>query len=248
MATVIQDLVTLPDGSVLAPVYNTNYAAPSAQPVLIKPFQPPTVSVTDSYGNQVTYGNTYLETNETWEDYYVTFPYGPQGLKYDNYAGKSAQVARPKKKALLVYENPELRTVSFSAIIADPLTGGLNPVPVQDILDKIEFIASQGIPCKFVYGVEALPYSVVITKYTYEVLQRDINGAATQVTVDIQFTEKVLLDLNLTQLAAVVASPEPSTIVPEVPESSEDEIVRDVTANVDIGVGDRYDEVTGGTS
>jgi len=158
-----------------------------------------------------------LPDGTTWEDFQVEFPYGPQNLEFDEYAGVTKKIPRPGKAPLLVFENPSLRTITFSAMIADKVTGGCDPFPVIEILDKIELIAANSIPCKFVYGVSAVPYTVTITKMSFTTVRRDLDGNPTQVSVDLQLTETPLYDQKIVELAAVVFTPNAPTPIGSAP-------------------------------
>lgn len=193
---------------------------------VLKPFQP-TKTQTNDDGTTTTVNagpyNYNLPDGTTWEDFYVEFPYGPQNLKFDQYAGVTKKVPRPGKAPLLVFENPDLRTITFSATIADKLTGGCDPFPVIEILDKIELLAANSIPCKFVYGVSAVPYTVTITQFSFTTVRRDLDGNPTQVAVDLQLTETPLYDQKIVELAAVLFTPDTPVLGSAAPPEDVDE-------------------------
>ena len=97
-------------------------------------------------------------------------------------------------------------------MIADKLTGGCDPIPVIELLDKIELIAANSIPCKFVYGVSAVPYTVTITKFSFTTNRRDLDGNPTQVSVDLQLTETPLYDQRIVELEAITFTPDKQVI------------------------------------
>ena len=201
---------------------------------VLKPFQP-TKTQTDDEGTTTTEdAGPYkykLPSGTTWEDFQVEFPYGPQNLKFDQYAGVTKRIPRPGKAPLLVFENPNLRTITFSAMIADKVTGGCDPFPVLGILDKIELIAANSIPCKFVYGVSAVPYTVTITKLSFTTNRRDLDGNPTQVSVDLQLTETPLYDQRIVELEAITFTPDPVVIGSAPPSEEGDELTFAVQEN-----------------
>ena len=154
-----------------------------------------------------------------------------RNLKFDQYAGVTKRIPRPGKAPLLVFENPNLRTITFSAMIADKVTGGCDPFPVLEILDKIELIAANSIPCKFVYGVSAVPYTVTITKLSFTTNRRDLDGNPTQVSVDLQLTETPLYDQRIVELEAITFTPDPAVIGSAPPSEEGDELTFAVEAN-----------------
>lgn len=191
---------------------------------VLKPFQP-TKTQTDDEGTTTTVAagpyNYNLPDGTTWEDFQVEFPYGPQNVQFDEYAGVTKKIPRPGKAPLLVFENPSLKTITFSAMIADKVTGGCNPFPVIEILDKIELIAANSIPCKFVYGVSAVPCTLTITKFSFTTVRRDLDGNPTQVSVDLQLTETPLYDQKIVELAAVIFTPNAPTPIGSAPPPEE---------------------------
>ena len=191
---------------------------------VLKPFQP-TKTQTDDEGTTTTVNagpyNYNLPDGTTWEDFQVEFPYGPQNLQFDEYAGVTKKIPRPGKAPLLVFENPSLKTITFSAMIADKVTGGCDPFPVIEILDKIELIAANSIPCKFVYGVSAVPYTVTITKMSFTTIRRDLDGNPTQVSVDLQLTETPLYDQRIVELEAITFTPDAPTPIGSAPPPEE---------------------------
>jgi hypothetical protein len=113
------------------------------------------------------------------------------------------QLPRPGKSPLLVFENPSLRTITFKGMIADKVSHGCDPVSVVEVLDRLEVIASNAIPCKFIYGVSAVPYAVTITKFGFTVKRRNVQGNPTQVEFNIQLTETPRYDQKVVLLAGV---------------------------------------------
>jgi len=129
-----------------------NYTPSTPLRASLQPFQPETLTTTikNEDGEEQVLALTVnteftLPEGDTWEDYKVDFPYGPQNLKFDEYAGNNKQVPRPKRAPLLVYEHPKLRTVTFSAMIADKASGGCVPGDVEIILDNLATIARNGV-------------------------------------------------------------------------------------------------------
>lgn len=204
---------------------------------VLKPFQPTKVETNEDDEDVTVDAGPYkynLPNGTTWEDFQVEFPYGPQNLKFDQYAGVTKKIPRPGKAPLIVFENPDLRTITFSAMIADKLTGGCDPIPVIELLDKIELIAANSIPCKFVYGVSAVPYTVTITKFSFTTNRRDLDGNPTQVSVDLQLTETPLYDQRIVELEAVTFTPDQQVIGSEAPpEDDEEEVTISVDPNTD---------------
>jgi len=191
-----------------------NYTPSTPLRASLQPFQPETLTTTieNEDGEEQVLALTVnteftLPEGDTWEDYKVDFPYGPQNLKFDEYAGNHQQVPRPKRAPLLVYEHPKLRTVTFSAMIADKASGGCAPGGVEIILDNLATIARNGVPCRFMYGISALPFVVALTKFSFTVDRRNMSGVPTQVSVDLQLTEKLLIQQIVTELAAIVETP-----------------------------------------
>ena len=121
-----------------------------------------------------------------------------------------------------MYEHPKLRTVTFSAMIADKASGGCAPGEVEIILDNLATIARNGVPCRFLYGITALPYAVALTKFSFTVERRNMSGVPTQVSVDLQLTEKLLIQQIVTELAAIVETPAtPGSVIAAPPPEDE---------------------------
>jgi len=128
----------------------------------------------------------------------VVFPFGPQNLQHQNYGGTYQQIQRPYLKPLNVYSTPQLRTVTFNAIIVHRPSGGKSTGPlneegasVQGIVDTLEQIASSGLPCEFIYGTQALPFLSFLTQFSYTVKYRNKNGEPLQIEASLQLTERV---------------------------------------------------------
>ncbi len=138
----------------------------------------------------------------------VIFPFGPQNIKHDKLAGKTVEIARPGKKPILFLENPNLRTVSFQAVIADKGSGGA--VPITGILEKLETIATNAHPCNFTYGLTSLAYNVVITQFSYDVSYRNNAGEPLRAEVSIQLTETPVFTQEIQELKAVTKEAEPA--------------------------------------
>ena len=144
----------------------------------------------------------------------VTFPFGPQNLEYGNYEADFSQIERPYLKPLLVYKNQQLRTVTFTAVIANKESGGTTSI--AQILRDLEKISSYGLRCKFTYGLVALDYSVALTKFSYTVKYRDADGEPVRAEASIQLTEMPVITQEVTLLQAVYRTPAvtPAPIAP----------------------------------
>jgi len=177
------------------------YTGVNPERVMLKPFQP--VKASGSSGEPIGPYLYDLPAGTTWKDFQVEFPFGPQDVEFEDYAAVTKKLPRPGKKPLLVFENPSLRTITFKAMIADKATHGCDPVPVVQVLDRMELIAANSIPCKFVYGVSAVPYAVTLTKFGFTVMQRNLQGNPIQVEVNVQLTETPLYDQKVVELEAV---------------------------------------------
>ena len=128
----------------------------------------------------------------------VVFPFGPQNLQHQNYGGTYQQIQRPYLKPLNVYSTPQLRTVTFNAVIVHRPSGGMSVGPlnedgdsVQGVVDTLEQIASSGLPCEFIYGTQALPFLSYLTQFSYTVKYRNKDGEPLRIEASIQLTERV---------------------------------------------------------
>lgn len=137
----------------------------------------------------------------------VVFPFGPKDIQYQNYNAEYTQIPRPNKKAILFRQNPTLRTVTFSALLADRESGGAVIGNVENLITTLEALSSEGVPCKFVYGTKSLGFTVAITQLSYTVKYRDKNGNPTVIDVSIQLTEMPLFNQEIAQLRAVYRRP-----------------------------------------
>lgn len=177
-----------------------------AQPnrLLLKPFQPNKANTDLGSGTDLVGPYAYeLPSGTTWTDFQVEFPFGPQDVNFEEYAAVTKTLPRPGKVPLLVFENPSLRTITCDVMVADKESHGCDPVPVIEVLDRLELLAANAIPCKFIYGVAAVPYAVTITKFGFTVKQRNTQGNPTQVEVSMQLTETPVYDQKVVQLAGV---------------------------------------------
>ena len=143
--------------------------------------------------------------------YTFDFPFGPKDLKYDQFSPKFQELSRPFKKPLLVSESAALRTLSFNAVIADKESGGKRSIIA--LLGRLEEIAESGVASQFKYGLTALPFSVVMTKFSYSVSYRMLDGSPSRAEVSIQLTESVFANQDLTILKAVYRDP---TVTPNI--------------------------------
>ena len=156
----------------------------------------------------------------------LKFPFGPQDLNYSSYETRWVEIQRPGKTPILTNENKPLRSVSFDLMLANNsrlAAIGEDTGPILDQLEKLEIVAREGVPCKFVYGLTALPYLVAISKFSFRVLYRDSNGSPTRVKVSLQLTEFPVLYQELTELLAVHHTPVITEDIPSPPEEEEEE-------------------------
>lgn len=189
----------------------------NARPLRAKFVFPDGFTTQDRYGNYVTLQNAPDDSVYAFE-----FPFGPKDLQYDNFSPKFQELSRPFKKPLLVSDSSSLRTVTFNAVIADRSSGG--KLPISGLLERLEAIADSAAPFQFTYGLSALPFSVVLTKFSYSVSYRNLEGEPIRAEVSIQLTESIFADQELVVLKAVHRNP---TTVPTIPavtdETTEDE-------------------------
>lgn len=179
-------------------------------PKIVKSFRSVNGNVVNPSGfRAVTPARAVLKTVALDNDISVVFPFGPQEIKHDSLSGKTVEIARPGRKPLLFLENPQLRTVSFSAVIADKASGGT--VPVTDTLEKLETIAANAYACTFTYGLTSLAYNVVLTQFSYNVTYRNNAGEPLRASVDVQLTETPVFSQTITELVAVLKTPVVST-------------------------------------
>lgn len=183
----------------------------NAKPLRAKFVFPDGFTGKDKYGNYTTLRNAPGDSV-----YALSFPFGPQDLKFDQFSPRFQELERPFKKPLLVSNSSSLRTVSFNAVIADRESGG--KLSVIDFLDRLEAIADSGAAFQFTYGLTALPFSVALTKFSYVVTYRSLEGAPIRAEVSIQLTESVFADQDLIILKAVHRSPSPA-VTPSIPSS-----------------------------
>lgn len=144
----------------------------------------------------------------------VRFPFAPKQLTFDNVTVKTVELRRPNNKPLLAIENPQLRTCTFTAMIADKQSGGALSAPVINVMEELESIAANGYDCKFAYGLLALSYSVKITRLTFETKQLNSDGEPIRVEAQIQLTESPTYSPELVALDVVYHTPD---IVPTIP-------------------------------
>lgn len=178
-----------------------------ARPMRAKFVFPDGFRTQDQFGNYVVYQNTEDDTT-----YAFNFPFGPQNLQYDGFSPKFQELSRPFKKPLLVADTSSLRTVSFNAVIADKESGG--KLSISEKLERLEAIADSGAPFQFTYGLSALPFAVVLSKFSYTVSYRNLEGEPIRAEVQIQLTESVFAEQELVVLKAVYRTPEISRTLP----------------------------------
>lgn len=138
----------------------------------------------------------------------IIFPFGPQSIQHQKLAGKTVEIARPGKKPILFLENPNLRMVSFEAVLADKNSGGARPI--TELLEQLETVAANAYPCNFTYGLTSLAYNVVITQFSYEVSYRNNAGEPLRAEVSIQLTETPVFSQEIQELKAVTKEAEPA--------------------------------------
>ena len=138
----------------------------------------------------------------------IIFPFGPQSIKHDKLAGKTVEIARPGKKPILFLENPNLRMVSFEAVLADKNSGGARPI--TELLEQLETVAANAYPCNFTYGLTSLAYNVVITQFSYDVSYRNNAGEPLRAEVSLQLTETPVFSQEIQELKAVTKAAEPA--------------------------------------
>ena len=139
----------------------------------------------------------------------IIFPFGPQSIQHQKLAGKTVEIARPGKKPILFLENPNLRMVSFEAVLADKNSGGARPI--TELLEQLETVAANAYACNFTYGLTSLAYNVVITQFSYDVSYRNNAGEPLRAQVSIQLTETPVFSQEIQELKAVTKAAEPAT-------------------------------------
>jgi hypothetical protein len=175
----------------------------NAKPLRAKFVFPDGFTAQDKFGNYTTLRNAPGESV-----YSFPFPYGPQDLKYDQFSPRFKEINRPYKKPLLVAESSSLRNLSFNAVIANRESRG--KLSIIDLLERLEAIADSGAAFQFTYGLTALPFAVVLTKFSYTVSHRNLEGSPIRAEVSIQLTEAVSAQQELTILKAVHRNPSPT--------------------------------------
>lgn len=148
----------------------------------------------------------------------IEFPYGPTDVRYQQLAPGYSQIQRPGAKPIMVRTSEPLRTVSFTATIADKLSGGL--ADVELVLERIQALTAADVDCQFIYGLSALPYPVRVTQLDTSSTRRNLEGLLTQARISVQLTEIPAFDPFLGELTAVTpvgtrgSTPQPSRAVP----------------------------------
>jgi hypothetical protein len=142
----------------------------------------------------------------------ISFPFGPTKVDFQNLGISYQEISRPQAKPILVGESDQLRTVSFTALIADKDTGG--KISVQGMLNDLETMASEDVDCSFKYGLAALDYSVRITQLSYSSAYRNIDGNIVRASLSVQLTERVQVNQEVTALTAVTKTPDPIPAAP----------------------------------
>lgn len=133
------------------------------------------------------------------------FPFGPKEVSYGEFALNYSEVQRPGKKPLLRAVAPKNRTVTMSAVIADPQTGGAGTV--EERLRLLELLASEDVDLTFQHGGVVLPYHVRMVRLAFSSVQRTLSGEITQAKAEISLQESIPLRVRLVHLAAVLEEP-----------------------------------------
>ena len=141
------------------------------------------------------------------------FPYGPKEVQYGEFALNYSEVQRPGKKPLLRSVAPKNRTVTMSAVIADPQSGG--SATVEEKLRLLELLAAEDVDLTFQHGGIVLPYHVRMTRLSFSSVQRTLNGEITQAKAEISLQETIPLNVRLVHLAAVLEEPSLSNTAEE---------------------------------
>lgn len=146
--------------------------------------------------------------------YKIVFPFGPNDMQFQQHNGRYSSIDRPFKKPLNIFVGGSLRVVTFEAVIANRLNGGLTPdlsnnagETVQDVLDTLEAISQTGATCDFIYGVTRLPFKTFLTEFSYTVTRRDFDGQPIRASVSIQLTEKIEYNPDTRILPMIVRPP-----------------------------------------
>ena len=182
----------------------------------------------------------------------IEFPYGPTDVRYQQLAPDYSQIQRPGAKPIMVRTGEPLRTVTFTATIADKLSGGKDDVEL--VLERIQDLAAADVDCQFIYGLSALPYPVRVTQLDTASTRRNLEGLLTQAQISVQLTEIPAFDPFLGELTAVTpvgtrgSVPQPSRAVPEPDDEPETDVPLVYGDGLDTKEGETvYAEVGGGT-
>ena len=133
------------------------------------------------------------------------FPFGPKEVQYGEFALNYSEIQRPGRKPLLRSIAPKNRTVTMSAVIADPQTGGAGTV--EDRLRLLQRIAEEDVDLIFQHGGVMLPYHVRMTRLSFSSVDRTLSGEITQAKAEISLQETIPLNIRLVHLAAVLEEP-----------------------------------------
>lgn len=136
---------------------------------------------------------------------YVTLPFAPLEVDYGGFGLEYDTIERPGLKPLLEPTTRKLRTLSFTAKIADKRSKGT--VSVEDALRKLTVLANRNEDCLFIYGAKALPFRVRITSLSYSSIRRNLLGHITQADVSIELQERVTVNRSIVALNAIEYEP-----------------------------------------
>lgn len=135
----------------------------------------------------------------------LSFPIGPLQVQYEGLGIDYVEIDRPGMNALLEGTTKKLRTLSFEAIIANPVNSGTSSV--EGILATLQAMAASDDDLQFVYGLRALPYKVRMTNLSYNSARRLVGGDITQAVAEIQLTERPRFVVDTITLAAIKYEP-----------------------------------------
>lgn len=146
----------------------------------------------------------------------ITFPYGPQGVTYDDIGLEYATKDRPGLRSLLIPSGKKRRTINVTAVIANPDSYG--QTSVEDMLHEFRAIANETADVAFTYGVVSLPFRFRMTELSIVAIKRDPDGNITQAEVTFTLNERYIISQSVVSLNAIQyppdGAPESSTKTP----------------------------------
>lgn len=158
-----------------------------------------------------------------------TFPFGPKEVQYGEFALNYSEVQRPGRKPLLRSVAPKNRTVTMSAVIADPATGG--SATVEERLGLLQQIAEEDVDLTFQHGGVILPYHVRMVRLSFSSVERTLGGEITKARAEVSLQETIPLNVRLVHLAAVLEEPTLSNTADE--DDGEEKVYSDHNENND---------------